>query len=148
MGFNDSMSKTTARMSARKSDMRARLLDRQRRRLDRQVDGLKAELDHEREERRKLAGLMEEMEDHSMREGHGTMRLLVVGGIAYVLGAKAGRGRYDQIMTKGREIRDRVRETTKSAGETDQASAPIVDTVRPPDLSSSSTSKRLATGTE
>ena len=146
MGFNDSMSKTTARMSAKKADMRARVLDRQRRRLDRKVEGLKTELDREREERRKLAGLVDDMEEHKVREGHGTMRLLLVGGIAYVLGAKAGRGRYEQIMTKGREVRDRVRETMTSTNEDTSPSS--IDTVRPSDLSTGTGSKKLATGTE
>jgi hypothetical protein len=151
MGFTTGMSKTTSRMQAKRADLRARVLDRQRRRLDHQVEDLKVELDREREARRQLAGMMSDMEGRSMRS-RGTLRLLIVGGVAYVLGAKAGRGRYEEIMTKGREMRDRMR-GAMATSDGSNGSSPLIDTVKPSDLTTSSSgtsssSKRLATGTE
>jgi hypothetical protein len=35
--------------------------------------------------------------------------MLVVGGVAYVLGAKAGRERYDQIIGRAKQLTDSVR---------------------------------------
>lgn len=42
--------------------------------------------------------------------------MLVVGGVAYVLGAKAGRDRYDQIMGRVRELTDSVRGAVRGDG--------------------------------
>lgn len=62
----------------------------------------------------------------------GKLTLLVGAGIGYVLGARAGRERYDEIEEQARRLwRDpRVRRARKQAGETvEQASDQVADQV-------------------
>ena len=54
--------------------------------------------------------------------------LLVAGGIGYVLGARAGRGRYDQIAGLATKVKNdpRVQDAAHQAAETARAQAPVV----------------------
>lgn len=54
--------------------------------------------------------------------------LLVAGGIGYVLGARAGRGRYDQIAGLATKVKNdpRVQDAAHQAAETAKAQAPVV----------------------
>ena len=54
--------------------------------------------------------------------------LLAMGGIGYVLGARAGRGRYDQIAGLATKVKNdpRVQDAAHQAAETAKAQAPIV----------------------
>ncbi|MCW2832164.1 MAG: YtxH protein [Nocardioides sp.] len=54
--------------------------------------------------------------------------LLTAGGIGYVLGARAGRERYDQIAGMATKVKDnpRVQDAAQQAAETAKAQAPVV----------------------
>ena len=54
--------------------------------------------------------------------------MLAVAGIGYVLGARAGRGRYDQIAGLATKVKNdpRVQEAAHQAAETAKAQAPVV----------------------
>ena len=54
--------------------------------------------------------------------------LLVAGGIGYVLGARAGRERYDQIMGMAHRVKDdpRVQEKAQQATDLAREKAPVV----------------------
>lgn len=54
--------------------------------------------------------------------------LLAAGGVGYVLGARAGRGRYDQIAGLATKVKQdpRVQEAAHHATETARAQAPVV----------------------
>ena len=54
--------------------------------------------------------------------------LLVAGGIGYVLGAKAGRERYDQLRSQFDKVRNdpRVQEKTQQAADLAKEKAPVV----------------------
>lgn len=54
--------------------------------------------------------------------------LLAAAGVGYVLGARAGRGRYDQIAGLATKVRNdpRVQDAAHQAAETAKAQAPVV----------------------
>lgn len=116
MTATDRLQLAGLRLRDQQARMRAGRLDRRNDRLRRHVDVLQTELDREREGREELLDLMRK--EGSMSKGRGgAMKLLIVGGVAYVLGAKAGRQRYDQIVgwarsmkAKGEEKVDQLRE--------------------------------------
>lgn len=113
MTMRDGLRGAADRVRLAQAERRAGSLERRGQRLDERLRTVKAELDHEREARRELAGLLQDKEGE-MRKGHPVLRMLIVGGVAYVLGAKAGRSRYEEIMAKGRELRDRFRGETET----------------------------------
>jgi hypothetical protein len=87
------------------------------RRLDEQVDALRAELEREREARKDQADRLKKIEGLTNPRRGSMFRWMVIGGGAYLLGAKAGRTRYEQIMAKGRQARDGARAALNGAGE-------------------------------
>ncbi|HEX6844362.1 MAG TPA: hypothetical protein VF235_04520 [Actinomycetota bacterium] len=121
MKMRDGLSGAADRLRLAQAERRAGSLERRGQRLDERLRTVKAELDHEREARRELAGLLQDKEGE-MRKGHPVLRMLIVGGVAYVLGAKAGRSRYEEIMAKGRELRDRFRGEIAETTTTDSPS--------------------------
>ena len=91
--------------------MRERSMDWRQRRLQHKVEALHDELDREREARRALT---EAMSGKSRSRSRGIVRILLIGGGAYVLGTRAGRERYDQMTGWIRGIRDRAATTGKA----------------------------------
>lgn len=74
--------------------------------------------------------------------------LLIAGGIGYVLGAKAGRERYDQLRTQFDKVKNdpRVQEKTQQAADLAKEKAPVVKD-RLTDAASTATDKvKSATG--
>ena len=65
----------------------------------------------------------------------GTLKLAAVGAAAYVLGAKAGRGRYEQIMSWMRTARvqgeRKVHELRDTAASGDRVTLPDIETTSP-----------------
>jgi len=65
----------------------------------------------------------------------GVLKLTAVAAAAYVLGAKAGRGRYEQIMSSMRRARVEgartVRELRSTAATEDRVTLPDVDVTSP-----------------
>ena len=88
-----------------KSDMKERATDARMDHLARENDELKVEndllrdeLDGDRKTRDRMMSLLDRLDGEPRPKRRiGLFRVLVVGGAAYVLGAKAGRQRYDQI---------------------------------------------------
>jgi len=78
--------------------------------LKKRSSRLKSELDAERANEDDLLTAL-----RARASGRRLYRLTLVAGVAYVLGTKAGRGRYEQIMGWVKSMRDRV--TGSSAGQ-------------------------------
>jgi hypothetical protein len=85
-------------------------LDRQNDRLRNEVSVLHSQLDHEREEHEELRDALRSKPEVKVRKT-GLFRVLVIGGGAYLLGAHAGRERYDEVVRWGRSLPDRMRRT-------------------------------------
>src|SRR5439155_18805250 len=88
----------TLRMRDRLLSARLGNLDRQNERLRNEVSVLHSQLDHEREEHEELRdALRSKPKEVSVRKP-GLVRIAVIGGGAYLLGAHAGRERYEEVM--------------------------------------------------
>jgi hypothetical protein len=106
--------------------MHDRAMDWRQRRLHHKVDSLQQELEREHEARRVLADAI--ASTGRTKRSHGILRLLVVGGGAYVLGTRAGRERFDQMAGWVRGVRDRVMTTARGVREeTAQAASQVRD---------------------
>jgi hypothetical protein len=92
------------RMREQRADMRATRTDRRNRRLRADVEALRSELDRERDDREHLLDAIKEGPMHTSTSG--ALKLVIVGGVAYLLGAKAGRARYEQIVSWARRMKD------------------------------------------
>lgn len=99
----DAIASMAERWRGERRDIERRMSDGRRRRLHEKLDSTNEELEREREARRALAEVLEKI-DHR-RRSRGFLRLVIIGGAAYLLGSRAGRERYDQIMAKAGEAR-------------------------------------------
>ena len=84
-------------------------LDQENRMMRSTMRTLQEELEHEREARSEILRAMQGMKPETIkvkRRG-GLLRLIVVGGTAYVIGAKAGRERYEEIRAWWDRLRSR-----------------------------------------
>jgi hypothetical protein len=91
-------------------------LDKENVRLRAQLELLSGSLKHERGEHDQLVELLKARPSKSKgRRRGGMLRILVIGGAAYVLGAKAGREQYERIRGWFATMRERA------AGASDQA---------------------------
>ena len=77
--------------------LRERSMDWRQRRLQHKMEALHGELEREREARRALADAMGSIGGRTKRS-RGFLRLVLIGGGAYILGTRAGRERYDQMV--------------------------------------------------
>ena len=121
----------TNRMTERVSDLGERARERRTEsrldKFDRENDRLKQEVRMLRDDLQEERGSLERALDALKRDEHVTvhtktpkrrgrvLRAIVIGGGAYVLGARAGRERYDQIVEKVRGLSASARE--RAAGE-------------------------------
>ena len=95
----------TDRMRARMTEARLGNLDRDNVRLRGEVAVLRSELDHERSEREELRDLLRaKPKTVKVRGKRSMLRVVVIGAGAYVLGARAGRERYDEILAWARSL--------------------------------------------
>jgi hypothetical protein len=100
----------TGRMHERFMSAKLGNLDRQNDRLRNEVSVLHSQLDHEREEHEELRDALRSKPEVKVRKT-GFFRVLLIGGGAYLLGAHAGRERYDEVVRWGRSLPDRMRRT-------------------------------------
>jgi hypothetical protein len=100
----------TGRMRERFMSAKLGNLDRQNDRLRNEVSVLHSQLDHEREEHEELRDALRSKPEVKVRKT-GLFRVLLIGGGAYLLGAHAGRERYDEVVRWGRSLPDRMRRT-------------------------------------
>ncbi len=122
-----------SRMAERMGDLgdraRERMTETRLDKMDRENDRLKHEVRLLREDLHEERGSLSRALDALARNEHVTVetktprrrgrivRTLVIGGGAYVLGTRAGRERYDQIVGKLRAMRSSVQDRQGSAGE-------------------------------
>jgi hypothetical protein len=96
---------------ARRDAMKRDALDRDNERLRIEVRALREEVERDRDEREDLLGALKASRvTKVVKRRRGWVRTLVVGAGAYVLGTKAGRARYDEIVHAIRSLRDRGKE--------------------------------------
>jgi len=82
-------------------------LDAENERLETQVRTLREQLDAERDELRSALKAKPGKTKVKVKRRGGLIRTVAVGGAAYVLGAKAGRARYEQIRSWFRSMKER-----------------------------------------
>ncbi|HXF71157.1 MAG TPA: hypothetical protein VNO79_00925 [Actinomycetota bacterium] len=105
------LSEMRTRIRERRLSDRVEDAGRESERLRAEVRLLRQELDQERGSRERLLSLLERLAGGRSvevkrvpRKRGGMLRAIVVGGIAYLLGAKAGRERYQQIVARWRNL--------------------------------------------
>jgi hypothetical protein len=100
------------------------LLDRKNDRLGDELKATRRELELERTARNELLDTLKAMprsietKPAKPRRRGRFLRLIVIAGGAYVLGAKAGRERYEQIRDWTASMRDRTRDATSHLDDT------------------------------
>jgi light-regulated signal transduction histidine kinase (bacteriophytochrome) len=121
--MRDSMQTMTGRVKERWDAARISSLDRQNMRLRDEVSHLKTRLDDERSETEDLKdALRSSPKVVKVKKRGGFLRVVVIGGAAYVLGTRAGRERYDQLVEWARSMR------SKMERKTDEVASDVEDT--------------------
>src|SRR5438552_6202751 len=115
VSMNRVLGDRTGRMRERLLSARLGNLDRQNERLRNEVPVLHSQLDHEREEHEELRDALRSKPKEVKVRKSGCVRGVVIGGGAYLLGAHAGRERYEEVMRWARSLRARVRGTAEDA---------------------------------
>jgi hypothetical protein len=107
--MRDSMQTMSSRVKGRWDASRVNSLDRQNMRLRDEVSHLKTRLEDERTETEDLKdALRSSPKVVKVKKRTGLFRVLVIGGAAYVLGTRAGRERYDQLVEWARSMRSKM----------------------------------------
>jgi hypothetical protein len=117
MRVADRVTDVADRVQTRRLETKRDTLDRDNERLRTELRITREELDRERGARDDLVGALKKGEGTvkadkvkvKTKKRGGFLRLLIVGGGAYVLGTRAGRERYEQIKTWASDMKDRVR---------------------------------------
>jgi hypothetical protein len=113
VSMNRILGDRTGRMRERLLSARLGNLDRQNERLRNEVSVLHSQLDHEREEHEELRDALRSKPKEVKVRKSGFVRVVLIGGGAYLLGAHAGRERYDEVLRWARSMRDRMRGTAE-----------------------------------
>lgn len=95
-------------------------MDRENEKLRAEVKLVRQQLEHERNEQDELRDTLRESlraKPVKVRRRPGAIRLLLVGGGAYIFGTRAGREQYDRIAAWARAQRDRLRNTSEDIGD-------------------------------
>lgn len=101
------------RLRERRSNSKLEHLDKENDRLRVELRSMKSMLDQERSDREEiLDALKGQPKTVVKRKRGGLIRMVVIGGGAYVLGTRAGRARYEQIVDWARRMKDRGRDAT------------------------------------
>ena len=109
-------------------------LDRDNERLRAEVDVLRTDLDEERASfKDAVEGLSsrKQVTVKAQRRPH-VLRALIIAGAAYVLGTKAGRERYDQIMAKTRSLSGKIRDRAQGDGDSTPWNVTEPESIVPP----------------
>lgn len=107
--MRDSTQTMTGRVKERWGAARINSLDRQNMRLRDEVSHLKTRLEDERSETEDLKdALRSSPKVVKVKKRGGFLRVVVIGGAAYVLGTRAGRERYDQLVDWARSMRSKM----------------------------------------
>jgi hypothetical protein len=116
MRVADRVTDVADRVQTRRLETKRDTLDRDNERLRTELRITREELDRERGARDDLMGALKKGEGTvkadkvkvKTKKRGGFLRLLIVGGGAYVLGTRAGRERYEQIKTWASDMKGRV----------------------------------------
>lgn len=111
--MHDTLNDMTDRYRDRRMHARVNTLDRQNVRLRDEVTRLRSDLDDERSQREDLKQALHDKPTVVKKTGF--IRLLLVGGTAYVLGTRDGRQRYDQIVAWVRSMRAKMERSADDA---------------------------------
>jgi hypothetical protein len=107
--MRESTQTMTGRVKERWGAARINSLDRQNMRLRDEVSHLKTRLEDERSETEDLKdALRSSPKVVKVKKRGGFLRVVVIGGAAYVLGTRAGRERYDQLVDWARSMRSKM----------------------------------------
>jgi hypothetical protein len=112
------------RAQLRRAEVSRDLLDRKNEKLGDELRATRKELELERTARNELLDTLKAMpksiesKPAKPRRRGRLLRVLVIAGGAYVLGAKAGRERYEQIRDWAAGLRDRTRDATSHLEDT------------------------------
>jgi hypothetical protein len=118
--MREPMHEMPGRMRGRVKDrwyaVRMNSLDRRNVRLRDEVSELRTRLEDERSEVEDLKGALRSTPKVvTVKKRGGMLRLAVIGGTAYVLGTRAGRARYDQIVDWLRSMRSKMERSADEA---------------------------------
>ena len=109
------MAELAERVRTRREVSRMEDLHRDNDRLQLELRTVRSELDRDRDERSDLLDALKSSRVQKVvkkKKRRGLLSVLVVGTGAYILGAKAGRERYEEILQGARALRKRVRART------------------------------------
>lgn len=129
MRVADRVTDVTDRMQTRRLESKRESLGKDNDRLRTELRSTRDELERERRARDELLDALKKGEGTvkadkvkvKTKKRGGFLRLLIVGGGAYVLGTRAGRERYEQIKTWASDMKSRV--GSGGAGDADEWSA-------------------------
>lgn len=101
------------RLRERRSNSKVEHLDRENDRLRVELRSARSLLDQERSDRDEILDALKGRPKTVVKKKRGGLiRMVVIGGGAYVLGTRAGRARYEQIVDWAKRMKDRGRDAT------------------------------------
>src|SRR5688500_11778804 len=114
MGRSDDMNTMTERLGdvgerlrERRSNHKLEHLDRENDRLKLELRSIRSMLDKERSDREEILEALKDRPTTVVKKKRGGLvRMAVIGGGAYVLGTRAGRARYEQIVEWAKRMKD------------------------------------------
>jgi hypothetical protein len=125
LGTPMSMGQMSDRWQLVRNAKRVDRLDEENGRLRTELRMTRSELEREREREQSVLDALNRASERktkvTAKPRGGLLRLIVVGGAAYIFGTKAGRARYDQISAWVVETKDRL--TARSQGFVDLSDA-------------------------
>jgi hypothetical protein len=125
--MHDSTQSMTGRVKERWGAARINSLDRQNMRLRDEVSHLKTRLEDERSETADLKdALRSSPKVVKVKKRGGFLRVVVIGGAAYVLGTRAGRERYDQLVDWARSMRSKMERSADEVASDVEESASLM----------------------
>jgi regulator of replication initiation timing len=140
--LTERMSDIGDRMRERRTTGRMEHLDEENDRLRMELSSLRSMLDRERDDRDEILDALKGKPQTVVKKKRGgLLRMIVIGGGAYVLGARAGRERYNQLRDWANRMRDRARGTAEDLrDDIDDAVATTSETA--PSLTTKTTSSK------
>jgi hypothetical protein len=112
--MTDRLGDIGGKLRERRTNSRIDHLDEENQRLRTELRSMRSTLDRERSDREEILDALKGKPKTVVKKKRGGLvRMAVIGGGAYVLGSRAGRERYEQIVAWARQMKDRGREATE-----------------------------------
>lgn len=130
--MTDRLGDIGGKLRERRTTSKLEHLDEENQRLRTELRSMRSSLDRERADREEILDALKGKPKTVVKKKRGGLvRLAVIGGGAYVLGSRAGRERYEQIVSWAKQMKDRGREVaddlTSDAVAATEASGPRND---------------------